>query len=86
MYLTAEYILSKLQGQKEYYLLTTFGNITKKILIDAANDYITEHGLRFNPSKTKCMTFGSCNLKEKQWFLIGQALEQENQITHLGVV
>ena len=55
-------------------------------LIHASNDYITEHGLRFNPSKTKCMTFGSCNLKEKQWFLNGQALVQENQITHLGVV
>ena len=32
------------------------------------------------------MTFGSCNLKEKQWFLNGQTLLQENQITHLGVV
>ena len=32
------------------------------------------------------MTFGSCNLKEKQWYLNGQTLLQENQITHLGVV
>ena len=53
---------------------------------DAANDYITEHGVHFIPSKTKCMTFDSCNLKEKQYFLNGETRAEENHVTHLWVV
>ena len=48
-------------------------------LIDAANDYITEHGLRFNPSKTKCMTFGSCNLKKSSGFSMDRLLYKKTK-------
>ena len=32
------------------------------------------------------MTFGKCSIKEKRWFLNGEALVEEDQITHLGVI
>jgi len=39
-------------------------------LIDVANKYITEHSLRFKPSKTECTIFGHCNLApHPEWLL-----------------
>ena len=55
-------------------------------LIDKATDYITMHGLKFNPSKTKCMTFGKSKFDGRQWFLNGEMLVEEQEIIHLGIV
>ncbi|KAK2145226.1 hypothetical protein LSH36_694g01070 [Paralvinella palmiformis] len=55
-------------------------------LIEDANDYITRHGLRFNPSKTKYVTFGQSSFQHKHWYLEGIRLEEDDHITHLGVV
>ena len=43
-------------------------------LIDEATDYITMCGLKFNPSKTKCMTFGKSKFKGRHWFLNDEML------------
>ena len=40
-------------------------------LINEANQYITQHGLRFNPSKTKCVTFGRSCFPDRSWYLDG---------------
>jgi hypothetical protein len=55
-------------------------------LIGDANEYITKHGLRFNPSKTKCVTFGQSPFQHKRWFLEGIRLEEDDHVTHLGVI
>ena len=39
-------------------LLTSVTSTGLQLLIDTANSYITSHGLRFNPDKTKCAVFG----------------------------
>ena len=55
-------------------------------MIEDADDYITRHGLRFNPSKTKCVTFGQSSFQHKRWYLEGIRLEEDDHITHLGVI
>ena len=55
-------------------------------LIDIANVYITQHGLRFNPTKTKCVTFGKSRFTDRSWHLDGVNLEETDAIVHLGVV
>ena len=34
-------------------------------MIHAATSYIVDHGLNFNPAKTTCKTFGTCNFKRR---------------------
>ena len=54
-------------------------------LIDVSRDYITSHGLNFNPSKTTCTTFGITHQVVKlTWILIGTKLKQDNAVTYLG--
>jgi hypothetical protein len=55
-------------------------------LIDAADDYITQHGLRFNPSKTTCVTFGKSPFTNRQWYLQGTPLTETSSVKHLGVM
>ena len=33
-------------------------------MIHAATSYIVDHGLNFNPAKTTCKTFGTCNFNK----------------------
>ena len=30
-------------------------------MIDIANEYVSSHGLSFNPMKTECILFGGCS-------------------------
>jgi len=54
-------------------------------LIDKAVDYITTHGLRFNPSKTSCYTFGKTSyISAPKWTIEGQELEQVDHLVYLG--
>ena len=44
-------------------------------MIEVANRYITNHGLRFNPQKTNCIIFGQCTLTpHPYWSLSGVRL------------
>ena len=55
-------------------------------LIDAADKYITEHGLRFNPLKTTCVTFGKSPFPNKRWHLQNTPLSETSHVKHLGVI
>ena len=56
-------------------------------LINAANKYISLHGLRFNPSKTTCTTFGTNHLTPlPTWHICHNLLTETNQVTYLGTV
>lgn len=54
-------------------------------LIDKANDYITKHGLRFNPIKTECATFGKSLFNNRKWYLGGTCLNETDSIMYLGI-
>ena len=55
-------------------------------IIDVANKYITEHRLRFNPSKTECTIFGNCNLAPHlDWMLNSVKLKESDSVNYLGV-
>ena len=43
-------------------------------LIDRANAYIVDHGLVFNPLKTRCITFGTSTLNNPKWTLSNEVL------------
>ena len=48
-------------------------------LINAVNKNITEHRLRFNPSKTECIIFGNCNLDpHPEWMLNDVKLKESD--------
>ena len=47
-------------------------------LIDAANKYITSHGLRFNHEKTSCVTFGKNAFQNRSWYLDNVKLLRSN--------
>ena len=54
-------------------------------LINKANRYIKQHGLRFNPSKTSCMLFGNNPFDSLPvWTMDGVNLQIESSITYLG--
>ena len=55
-------------------------------LINAADRYITQHGLRFNPVKTSCVTFGKSKFPNRKWHLQGTQLTETSEIKHLGVI
>ena len=39
-------------------------------MIHAATPYIVDHGLNYNPAKTTCKTFGTCNFKKiPKWYI-----------------
>ena len=46
-------------------------------LIDTANTYITNHGLRFNPSKSMCITFGNSSFRSKKWNIHDEQLSRK---------
>lgn len=50
-----------------------------------ADKYISSHGLRFNPIKTHCITFGKTSfVKDPEWSLDGTLLTQSTNIMYLG--
>ena len=54
-------------------------------MINAAKLYIVEHVLNFNPTKTICKIFGTCNFENApKWYLNGSLLHSNNLITYLG--
>ena len=55
-------------------------------LIEVADKYITNHGLRFNPSKTECTIFDNCNLNpHPEWMLNTVKLKESDSVNYLGV-
>ncbi len=57
-----------------------------KTLITCANHYITEHGLKFNASKTSYVIFGKCYFEQLKWVLNGTELKCDNEMKYLGVI
>ena len=54
-------------------------------MIYAATSYIVDYGLNFNPAKTTCKTFGTCNLKiSPKWYINHCLLTSDNLMTYLG--
>lgn len=54
-------------------------------LIDTAVRYITTHGLRFNPAKTNCFTFGRPSFNTMPvWTIEGQTLDHVDHLVYLG--
>ncbi|KAK2149678.1 hypothetical protein LSH36_442g02029, partial [Paralvinella palmiformis] len=54
-------------------------------LINCANNYIVSHGLRLNPTKTQCATFGR-KAQRTGWFLGRCKLAETDRIQYLGAV
>ena len=50
-------------------------------MIEVAYKYITDHGLKFNPSKTECAIIGKCH----EWSLGDIKLSQTNSVNYSGV-
>lgn len=68
-------------------LLTSLTATGLQTLINVANEYVTEHGLTFNPIKTKCASFGNCTLQpHPTWSLNDVRMSENNSIEYLGVV
>ena len=66
-------------------ILTSLSAIGLQELIGKAREYITSHGLNFNPSKTICTTFGSSPfIVNPTWNLDGKPLREEKTVTYLG--
>ena len=66
-------------------ILTSLTVTGSQSLIDVSRDYITSHGLNFNPSKTTCTTFGTTHQVVKPtWILNGIKLKQDDAATYLG--
>ena len=66
--------------------LTSLTATGLQTMINVADKYITDHGLRFNPSKTECTIFGKCHLDPPpEWRLCGTHLVQTNSVNYLGV-
>ena len=56
-----------------------------QLLIDKAVHYMNEHGLKFNPQKTKCSIYGRNPFNiTPQWDIEGNYLEIEKGILYLG--
>jgi hypothetical protein len=54
-------------------------------LIDTAQQMLTQRGLRFNPSKSVCATFGDSPIVNPSWMIDGAPLKQSSEIVYLGV-
>ena len=68
-------------------ILTSLTVTGLQSLIDVSRDYITSHGLNFNPSKTTCTTFGTTHQVVKPtWIFNGTKLKQDNAVTYLRTV
>ena len=55
-------------------------------LMDTANEYITQHGLRFSPLKTNCLIQGKNPFdKIPSWFLKNNKISIKSNVNYLGV-
>jgi hypothetical protein len=56
-------------------------------LIDYANEYVTNHGLSFNPAKTTCLIHGKNPFTiQPEWYIDGEKLQISDHINYLGVI
>jgi len=66
-------------------ILTSTSMTGLQKLINCASNYIVSHGLRFNPTKTQCATFGR-KAQQTGWFLGGCKLAETDRTQYLGAV
>lgn len=56
-------------------------------LIDICVEYVSSHGLRFNPAKTNCLTFGRPTLaSQPHWTIENERLANVDEILYLGAI
>ena len=68
-------------------LLTSLTVTGLQKLIEVSNNYIIDHGLSFNPTKTKCITLGKCHLQSTPLLeLNGSQLKMYDSIDYLGAI
>jgi len=68
-------------------LITSLTPCGLQMLMDASSQYITSHGLRFNPHKTKCISLGKQHLLvQPHLTLNGIGIKQFDKIDYLGAV
>lgn len=68
-------------------MLTSLSASGLQQLIDCANVYIVSHGLKFNESKTQCITFGKSPLRPlPTWTMNDSTLQEVDSINYLGAV
>ena len=66
-------------------ILTSLTVTVLQSLIDVSREYLTSHGLNFNPSKITCTTFGTTHQVVKPtWILNGTKLKQDDAVTYFG--
>ena len=54
----------------KYLIIASLSVTGLQEMLNAATFYIVEYGLNFNPAKTTCKTFGTCNLKiNPKWYI-----------------
>ena len=84
--ISINYISYNLCCYADDLLLCSLSVTGLQALIDEANYYIKQHGLRFNPAKTKCITFGKSPFEDRLWNLEGTILDESEHVAHLGVI
>ena len=69
-------------------LLLTSSTVTGlQSLINFANNYVTEHGLSFNATKSNCITFGKCYLQPNPvWSVNNCNINNVDQLDYLGAI
>ena len=68
-------------------ILTSLSVTGLQELIATVNSYITEHGLKFDPTKTICKTLGCRNFEDTpQCHLNNTILREEAAVSYLGTV
>ena len=69
----------------DYILLTSTSTTGLQRLINVADLYIVSHGLKFNPMKTQCITFGKTHFVDSpKWILNDTILTEFSEISYLG--
>ena len=68
-------------------LLASLTVTSLQSMINLADKYISDHGLKFNPLKTECVSFSQNNffVSSRAWSLNGVELVNSDSIKYLGV-
>ena len=56
-------------------------------LINIANEFIVQNGLRFNPNKSTCITYGKIPfICQPKWFIGDDQLRNEEYLKYVGAI
>ena len=66
-------------------ILTSLSVTGLQTLINMASRYIVSHGLKFNPTKTICTTFGRCTFANSPHWKLNGSILRDDQLPHIVV-